>query len=60
MVVISLPIMRRWGNLHVPCEAPSAYRRRNAWTFPFFPRPVQHEVNDKSRFLGRPQLLTYC
>ena len=29
-----------------------------AWTFLFFPRLVQQDVPSKSRFLGRPRLLT--
>jgi hypothetical protein len=64
MASISLPRIRRWGNLSVPTQAPSDHLRprgevcQRAWSSPFFPHPVQQEVPSKSRFLVRPQLLT--
>jgi hypothetical protein len=58
MVSISLPTIRGWGNLHRPYQALSAYLRRIVWTSPFSPRRVRQDCPDKSRFLGRPQLLT--
>ena len=58
MVSLSLPRIRRWGNLHMLCETPSAYLLRMAWPSPFFPRRVLHDVPVKSRFLWRPRLLT--
>jgi len=58
MVALSLPRIRRWGNLSGPCEAPSAYRPRIVWTSPVFPCRVQHDVLSTFQFLVRPRLLT--
>jgi hypothetical protein len=64
MASMRLPQKRGWGNLLVPYPAPSASRRsrgkvcQRAWSSPFFPCPVQHEVPRKSRSLVRPRLLT--
>jgi hypothetical protein len=58
MASINLPRRRGWGNLSGSCEAPLACLRHMPWTSPIVPHPVQHEVNDTSRFLVRPRLLT--
>jgi hypothetical protein len=53
-----------WGNLLVPCQAPLDRLRpvgevcQLAWSSPFLSRPFQQEFPRKSRFLGRPRLLT--
>jgi hypothetical protein len=63
MISTSLPRMLGWGNLHRPCQAsldrlrPRGEVCQLAWSSPVFPRRIQHEVPDKTRFLVRPRLL---
>jgi hypothetical protein len=64
MAFLSLPRIRRLGNLPELCEAPSDHLHRMGevwqltWTSPVFQRLIQLDVPAKSRFLVRPRLLT--
>jgi hypothetical protein len=64
MASISLPRIRGWGKLQVPCEAsldplrPVGEVCQLVWSSPFLSRPFQQEFPRKSWFLGRPRLLT--